>query len=97
MKKSLYRFFVYFTLTSFLLCLGFFIMETALASDLNGYAILCLVLSILSLIGFVVNQILYRRFKIRDEERYAQVECPHCHTMNPKKELFCKKCGRNLH
>lgn len=97
MKKSLYQVFVYITLTLSLVSLVFFIFELATSNEMNKWAILCLVLTIVGLVLFVLNQILYRQFKIRDASRYEQVECPHCHTLNSKKELFCKNCGKNLY
>ncbi len=97
MKRIIYQINVYSTILITAVCFFFFIFEMKEADGFNVYAILCLCLSILGLILFVLNQIFYRQFKKRDASRYEEVECPHCHTMNPKKEIFCKKCGRNLY
>jgi len=96
MKKAIYQIFVYVTLTMFVFSLAGFIYEMSVA-EMNVWSILCLVLTILGLVGFVLNQILYRQFKERDASLYEQVECPHCHEMNSKKDIFCKKCGKNLY
>ncbi|MCR4698383.1 MAG: hypothetical protein K5762_03345 [Bacilli bacterium] len=96
MKRTIYQIFVYVTLAMSVSCFAGFIYEMSVA-EMNVWAILCLVLAILGLVGFVLNQILYRQFKQRDESRYEQVECPHCHEMNSKKDVFCKKCGKNLY
>ena len=96
MKKSLYQLFVYLTLAITLISTVFFIYEMSVAT-FNSWSILCLVLMLVGLILFVVNQIIYRQFKKRDESRYIQIECPHCHHMNAKNEEFCKKCGKPLH
>jgi uncharacterized paraquat-inducible protein A len=97
MKKWIYQLFVYLTFFLSIITLAFFVFEVASSGDFNVYAVVCLVLFLVSIIGFVVNQIVYRRFKKRDASRYEEVECPHCHTMNPKREIFCRKCGKNLY
>lgn len=97
MKKSLYQIFVYVTLFLFLLTAFFFVFEMKQADGWNIYAIVSLVFMIFSIVLFVLNQVFYRLFKIRDSSRYEEIECPHCHTMNRKKELFCRNCGKSLH
>ncbi len=97
MKKSLYQIFVYVTLFLFLLTAFFFVFEMKQTDGWNAYAIVSLVFMIFSIVLFVLNQVFYRLFKIRDSSRYEEIECPHCHTMNRKKELFCRNCGKSLH
>ncbi len=97
MKKSLYQIFVYVTLFLFLLTAFFFVFEMKQADGWNAYAIVSLVFMIFLIVLFVLNQVFYRLFKIRDSSRYEEIECPHCHTMNRKKELFCRNCGKSLH
>ncbi len=97
MKKSLYQIFVYVTLFLFLLTAFFFVFEMKKADGWNAYAIVSLVFMIFSIVLFVLNQVFYRLFKIRDSSRYEEIECPHCHMMNRKKELFCRNCGKSLH
>ncbi len=97
MKKSLYQIFVYISLSLFLLTTFFFVFEMKQSNGWNVYAIVSLVFLILSIVLFVLNQVFYRVFKVRDPSRYEEIECPHCHTMNQKKELFCRQCGKSLH
>lgn len=97
MNKKLYQILVYVTLLFFALTFAFFVYETYASNGFNVYSIICLVLSIVCLICFVLNQILYRQFKKRDSSLYEEIECPHCHTMNRKKETFCRNCGKALH
>ncbi len=97
MKKRTYQIFVYVSLAFTAICLFFFVFFMKRADGFDGLGITFLILFILGIVMFVVNQIVYRRWKTRDASRYEEVECPHCHTMNPKKEIFCKKCGKNLY
>lgn len=95
MKRGIYQVMVYVFLIWIVVTFLCFIYEMAVA-DMNVYAIVCLILSILGMVFFVLNQILYRQFKIRDASRYETVICPHCHTENKKTELFCRNCGKEL-
>ena len=97
MKKRTYQIFVYVTLLFTLVSLFFFVFCMKTNDGFSGLAIMCLVFFILGIVLFVLNQVIYRRWKKGDASRYEEVECPHCHTMNPKKEIFCKKCGKNLY
>ncbi len=97
MKKSLYQIFVYLSISLFLLTTFFFVFEMKQSNGWNAYAIVSLVFLIVSIVLFVLNQVFYRVFKVRDPSRYEEIECPHCHTMNQKKELFCRHCGKSLH
>lgn len=97
MKKITYQIFVYLTLLFTCVSLFFFVFTMKKNDGFSSTSIICLCLFILGIILFVTNQVVYRRFKRRDLSRYEEVECPHCHEMNPKKEIFCKKCGKNLY
>lgn len=96
MKRIVYQIFVYVFLAMFLVTSAMFIYELASSSTFNVWAILCLVLSLTALVGFVLNQVFYRQFGEKDETRYEKKECPHCHTKNDKDAPFCKNCGKDI-
>ena len=96
MKRWLYQLFVYVTFAITILGGALFIYELESSGEMNVWAIVCLVINILGIILFVLNRILYSLFKKRDPSHYEVVECPYCHAINRKGELFCHKCGKEL-
>lgn len=87
---------VYVTLVWTIVALAMFIYEMNAAQEFNSWAILCLVLTILGVVAFVLNRVLYSLFKVRDPKRYEVIECPYCHAVNKKDALFCHSCGKPL-
>lgn len=83
-------------MASTIVSLALFVYEMSV-SPFNSWSIFCLILFLVSIVAFVLNQVFYRQFKVRDPSRYEQQECPHCHALNEKKAEFCKNCGKPLH
>ena len=88
MKRIVYQIFVYVFLAMFLVTSAMFIYELASSATFNVWAILCLVLSLVALVGFVLNQVFYRQFGEKDETRYEKKECirpePHHRILRPE-------------
>lgn len=96
MKRWLYQVLVYVSIALFLVGGIFFIYEVATSGEFNSWAVVSLIVNLLGIVLFVVNRILYSLFKKRDPSKYETVECPYCHAINRKGELFCHKCGKEL-
>lgn len=96
MKKLTYRILVYLMLVLGIGGMILLIVEAKLSGTLNIWALIGLAVLILSILGLVLVQCIYRVTKKPLATLDQTKECPMCHTINDRDAEFCKKCGEKF-
>ena len=97
MKKLTYQIMVYLMIALGVSGLVGMIVEAKLSQSLNVWALVCLCLMILGIVGLVLVQCIYRVMKTPLKTLNQTKECPKCHSVNDSDAEFCKNCGEKFH